>query len=76
MTALEQAEVDLTIVVGAAMLPLSRVMTLSRGEVLSLGRNVSGPISLTANGLEIAKAGVTLIGDRVAIEIARDGAPS
>ncbi len=70
MTALEQAEIDLTVVVGAATLPLSRVMSLSRGEILSLGRDASGPIALVANGQEIAKAGVKLIGDRVAIEIA------
>ncbi len=61
------------IVVGAATLPLSRVMALSRGEVLSLGRDATGPIALVANSLEIAKASVTLIGDRVAVEIARRG---
>ncbi len=70
MPALEQAEVDLTIIVGAASMSLSKVMTLSRGDVLNLGRDAHGPVLVTANGQEIAKAMVTLIGDRVAVELA------
>jgi flagellar motor switch protein FliN len=69
MAAFEQAGVELTIVVGAAALPLSRVMTLSRGDLLSLGRAAAGPVSLVANGREIAKANVTLKGDQVAVEV-------
>jgi flagellar motor switch protein FliN/FliY len=69
MPGLEQADVELTVVVGGASMPLSKVMTLSRGDVLTLGRYATGPVSLSANGHEIAKAAVTLIGDRVAIEL-------
>lgn len=50
-------------------MPLSKVMNLSRGDVLRLGRDTSGPVSITANGQEFAKAAVTLIGDRVAVEL-------
>ena len=71
MPAFEQAEVELTIVVGSALMPLSKVMTLSRGDVVTLGRDAAGPISLLANGHEIAKASVSLIGDRVAVEVPR-----
>lgn len=69
MLALEQAEVELTVTVGAAAMPLSKVMTLSRGDVLTLGRGAAAPVSLTANGHEVARAMVTLIGDRVAVEL-------
>ncbi|MDZ7627429.1 MAG: FliM/FliN family flagellar motor C-terminal domain-containing protein [Parvularculaceae bacterium] len=69
MSALEQAEVELTVVVGAATLPLSRIMSLSRGDVIGLGRDASGPISVLANGSLFAKAAVTLIGDRVGVEL-------
>lgn len=66
MSALEQAEVELTVLVGAAVLPLAGVMALSRGDVLRLDRSVAGPVFLQANGLQIAKAEVSLNGDRVA----------
>lgn len=74
MPGLEQADVELTIVVGGASMPLSRVMSLSRGDVLALGRDATGPVSLNANGHEFAKAAVTLIGDRVAVELPWEGA--
>lgn len=71
MPALEQAETELTVVVGAAHMPLASVMTLSRGDIVSLGRDASGPVLVTANGHEVARATVTLIGDRVAVELAK-----
>ncbi|MFN3960002.1 MAG: FliM/FliN family flagellar motor switch protein [Parvularculaceae bacterium] len=69
MAALEQADVEITVLVGSAGVPLARLMTLSRGDVVTLDRGVSGPVSLLANGREIAKADVTLIGDRVAAAV-------
>lgn len=69
MPALEQADVELTVVVGTAAMSLSRVMSLSRGDFLSLGRSASGPVSLEANGTKFAAADVTLVGDRVAITL-------
>jgi flagellar motor switch protein FliN/FliY len=69
MPALEKVEVELTVVIGAASMPLSKVMALSRGDVLGLARDARGPVYLTANGHELAGALVTLIGDRVAIEL-------
>lgn len=69
MPALEQADVEVTIVVGATAFPLSKVMSLSRGDFLNLGRSAAGPVFLEANGLQVATADVTLIGDRVAVKL-------
>ena len=71
MPALEQADVELTVEVGATSLPLSKIMSLARGDLVSLGRSASGPVSIQANGLEFARAAVTLIGDRVGVALAR-----
>ncbi|MFN0025058.1 MAG: FliM/FliN family flagellar motor switch protein [Parvularculaceae bacterium] len=70
MSALEQAEVALTVTVGGALMPLSRLMNLTRGAVVSLGRDAKGPLAVEVNGVEIAKAGVLLIGDRIAVKLA------
>lgn len=69
MPAFEQADVEMTVLIGGSAMPLSRVMSLSRGDLLTLGRDATGPVSLMANGREIAKVAVTLIGDRVAVEL-------
>ncbi|MEZ5921293.1 MAG: FliM/FliN family flagellar motor C-terminal domain-containing protein [Parvularculaceae bacterium] len=69
MGAVEQIDVELTVVVGAAELKLAEVLRLGRGAVLSLKRDVSGPISILANGEPFAPAKVRLIGEKVAVEI-------
>ncbi len=70
MPALEQADIELTVEVGTTALALSKIMSLARGDLLSLGRSASGPVSIQANGMEIAKAAVTLMGDRVGVMLA------
>ncbi len=72
MPALEQADVELTVEVGTTALPLSKIMSLARGDLLSLGRSASGPVSIQANGQEIAKAAVMLMGDRIGVTLTGD----
>lgn len=71
MAAVEQVDVELTIVVGSAELPLAAALSLGRGAVIPLGRDALKPISILANGRKIADGKVKLIGDRIAIEVAR-----
>ncbi len=70
MPAFEQADIELTIEVGAIALPLSRIMSLARGDLLILGRRASGPVCVLANGIEFSKAEVALMGDRVGVALA------
>ena len=70
MAAVEQIDVELTIVVGSAELPLAAALSLGRGAVIPLGRDALKPISILANGRKIADGRVKLIGDRIAVEVA------
>ncbi|OFX00355.1 MAG: hypothetical protein A3E78_03005 [Alphaproteobacteria bacterium RIFCSPHIGHO2_12_FULL_63_12] len=70
MAAVEQVDVELTIVVGSAELPLAAALSLGRGAVIPLGRDALKPISILANGKKIADGKVKLIGDRIAVEVA------
>ena len=70
MAAVEQVDVELTIVVGSAELPLAAALSLGRGAVIPLGRDALKPISILANGRKIADGKVKLIGDRIAVEVA------
>ncbi len=69
MAAVEQVDVELAFVVGAAEMPLAAAMALGRGAVIPLGRDAGKPISILANGRKIADGKVKLLGDRIAIEV-------
>ncbi len=69
MAAVEQIDVELTIVVGSAELPLAAALSLGRGAVIPLGRDALKPISILANGRKIADGKVRLLGDRIAVEV-------
>lgn len=70
MPAVEQIDVELTIVVGSAELALAAALSLGRGAVIPLGRDVVKPLDILANGRKIAEGRVKLVGDRVAVEVA------
>jgi flagellar motor switch protein FliN/FliY len=71
MAAVEQVEIELSIEVGTAEMPLAAAMALGRGAVIRLGRDAAKPISIVANGRKIADGKVRLVGDRIAVEVAR-----
>lgn len=70
MGAVERIDVELTIEVGAAEMPLAAAMALGRGAIVPLGRDATQPISIKANGRKIAEGKVKLIGDKIAVEVA------
>jgi flagellar motor switch protein FliN/FliY len=69
MAPVDKIEVDLTIVVGSAEMPLSRLLRLTRGAVIRLGGDASEPLAILANGKPIAEGRVRLNGEKVAIEV-------
>lgn len=70
MAAVEQVEIELSVVVGAAELPLAAALALGRGAVIALGRDASEPVAILANGRKIADGKVRLKGDRVVVVVA------
>jgi flagellar motor switch protein FliN/FliY len=70
MAAVERIDIDVTVVVGTAALPLAELLALGRGAFVRLGRDAAQPLAVLANGRRIADGRVKLIGDRVGIEVA------
>lgn len=70
MSAVEQVEIELTIVVGSAETPLAAALALGRGAVIPLGRDAIKPVAILANGKRIADGKVRLLGERIAVEVA------
>jgi len=67
--ALDEAEVELKVVLGTAILRINEVLKLGRGAVVVLDRNVSSPSDILAGGILIARGQVTIVEDRLAIQI-------
>ena len=69
MPSIDKVEVELTVLIGQAELPLRRLLRKGRGAVIPLGGDESKPLDILANGRKIAEARVTLRGDEVAVEL-------
>ena len=68
-TALGEAEIELRVVLGTANLRVSDVLKLGRGAVVELNRNINAPSDILASGILIARGQVTIVEDRLAIQI-------
>lgn len=54
---------------GSIKMPIGDVLQLSEGSVIELNRNLSEPVNLVAQGVQIAKGEVVVIDDCFAIRI-------
>jgi len=68
-TALSEAEVELRVVLGTAVLRVSDVLKLGRGAVVELNRSINAPSDILAAGILVARGQVTIVEDRLAIQI-------
>lgn len=68
-TALQEAEVELRVVLGTAILRVSDVLKLGRGAVVELNRSINAPSDILAAGVLVARGQVTIVEDRLAIQI-------
>ena len=67
--ALDEAEVELKVILGTTTIRISEVLKLGRGAVVVLDRNINSPSDVLAAGILIARGQVTIVEDRLAIQI-------
>ena len=70
MASINDIDIELTVVVGSARMPLQRLMALGRGAVIPLGGDGSQPLKILANGQSVGQGRILLDGERVNIEVA------
>ncbi len=76
MSAIDSVEIELTVRIGEAALPLGRLLRMGRGAVIPLGRDERKPVDILANGRKIADGRVVLNGERVAVSLEPADGPS
>ena len=73
MASIDNIEIELTVLIGEARLPLKRLLRMGRGAFIPLGGDERKPLEIRANGRKIADGRVVLRGDDVAIQVDRLG---
>ena len=64
---LENIEVKLTVEVGSTELKIRDLLRLNEGSVVELERLAGDPLDILANGVNIAKGEVVMVGERFGI---------
>ena len=69
MAPVDKIEIELTMLIGHAALPLCQLLRKGRGAVIPLGRGDSEPLEILANGRKIAEGRVVLRGEEIGVEL-------
>ena len=64
---LENIEVKLTVEVGSTEMKIKDVLKLNEGSVVELERLAGDPLDILANGVNIARGEVVMVGERFGI---------
>jgi len=69
LDAVLDVSVEITAVLGTAMMPISQILKLGRGAVVELNRSVGEDIEIHANNRLVATGEVIVIEDRLGVNI-------
>lgn len=67
--AIEDVEVELTVVLGQNLMPVKQLLKLGRGAVIELQENVDSPVKIFANGELIAHGEIIVSGENIGISL-------
>ena len=74
MGLVDKIEIELTVQIGEAEMPLKHVLNTGRGAVISLGGDERQSLNILANGRKIAEGKVVLMGDQVRVRVGKSDA--
>ncbi len=66
---LMDVELELSAILGETDAPLKKILDITKGSIIELNNKTSEPITLLANGEEIAKGEVVIIEDNFGLRI-------
>ena len=71
MPTLDKVAVDITVVLGTALMPIHQVLRLGRGAIIELESTEDDDVYILANNLAVAKGTVAVNGNRIAVEVSQ-----
>ncbi|MEM1138277.1 MAG: FliM/FliN family flagellar motor switch protein [Pseudomonadota bacterium] len=69
MNAIEKVDVEITVVLGRAQLPMHQLLKMGRGAVIELNAHQDDEVWVYANGQLIARGEIMIQGVKIAIAI-------
>ena len=75
-SAVYEVRVEVSAVLGTAMMPISQILKLGRGAVVELDRKVGEPIELRSNEALVGRGEIIVVDDKLGVtmtEIIRKG---
>lgn len=67
--ALDTLQVELTVVLGKARLPLRQLLRLGRGAIVPLEASTDDEVEILANDLPVARGRISVTGEAIGVEI-------
>ena len=67
--AIEDVDIELTLVLGQTLMPIRHLLKLGRGAVIDLDGDQDQPVKLYANGELIARGEIVVSGENIAVNI-------
>jgi flagellar motor switch protein FliN/FliY len=69
VASIEKIQLDITVVLGTASMPIHQVLRLGRGAIIELQGGDNDEVKILANNFPIAKGAVVISGNRIAVEV-------
>lgn len=69
MSSINSVPIELTVVLGNSVMPISQLLRMGRGAVIELDTGENDEVEIFANNTPIAKGEVVVQGERIAVTI-------
>jgi len=69
MNTLDQIEVDITVELGSATMPIHHLLRMGRGAIIELNTTERDPLSIYANNTLVARGEVKVDDGRLSVEV-------
>jgi flagellar motor switch protein FliN/FliY len=69
MNTLDQIEVDITVELGSAIMPIHHLLRMGRGAIIELNSTENDPLKIYANNTLIANGEVRVEDGRLSVEV-------
>lgn len=69
MEPFDKVQVDISVVVGSATLPIHQLLRMGRGALIALDAGEDDDVHILANDMPIARGRVILAGDRIRVSV-------
>ena len=69
MSSINSVPIELTVVLGNSVMPISQLLRMGRGAVIELDTGENDEVEIFANNTPIAKGEVVVQGERIAVAI-------